>query len=43
MAKAKEDKSIVETVVEKVESAAETVVEKVEQVVDAVTPDTGGV
>lgn len=40
MAKNDDDKSIVETVVEKVTDAAEAVVEKVEQVVDAVTPDT---
>jgi large subunit ribosomal protein L1 len=44
MAKAKEDKSIVETVVEKVADVAETVAEKVTDVaaaaVDAVTPDT---
>jgi large subunit ribosomal protein L1 len=44
MAKAKEDKSIVEAVVDKVTDVAETVVEKVadvaETVVDKVTPDT---
>jgi large subunit ribosomal protein L1 len=39
-AKKTEDKSIVETVTEKVTDAAEAVVEKVEKAVDAVTPDT---
>jgi hypothetical protein len=40
MAKADEDKSIVEKVAEEVADAAETVVEKVEQAVEAITPDT---